>query len=211
MDKLDELKLSDKTIVIFSSDNGGVGGYEREGIARDTTDNAPLRMGKGSLYEGGIRVPFIVRWPGVTPAGTVCDQPATHVDLLPTVLEIAGAEAPHDYPLDGESLVPLFRNPRAAWQREAVYQHFPGYLGGSAGKWRTTPASAIITRSWKLIEFFEDGHCELYDLENDVGESNNLFDAMPERGQALRAQLHAWREAIGAPLPRPITDADRQP
>src|SRR6185436_6380306 len=106
---LDELKLADDTVLIFSSDNGGVGGYVREGLkqAGGVTDNAPLRSGKGSLYEGGIRVPFIVRWPGVTRPGSTSDVPAIHVDLFPTFLELAQAEAPKQT-LDGESLVKLF-------------------------------------------------------------------------------------------------------
>lgn len=205
--KLDEVGLSDNTVVIFSSDNGGVGGYEREGLnQRDITDNAPLRSGKGSLYEGGIRVPFLVRWPHVTPAGTRCDEPAIHVDLLPTLAQIAGAPLPHDYPLDGVSLAPLLRDPTAALDRPAVYQHFPGYLGAGPGKWRTTPGSAIITRRWKLIEYFEDSHLELYDLAMDLGESTNLAQRQPQVAHQLHQQLKAWRQAIGAPIPQPIAE-----
>src|SRR6478672_9051527 len=141
MGLLDELKLADNTVLIFSSDNGGVGGYVREGVkqAGDITDNTPLRSGKGSLYEGGTRDPFIVRWPGQVKAGSTCDVPTIHVDVYPTLLELAGTKATDGYVLDGESLVKLFRDGGAKLQRDAIYQHFPGYLGAGAGSWRTTP------------------------------------------------------------------------
>ncbi|MFN9914723.1 MAG: sulfatase/phosphatase domain-containing protein, partial [Pirellulaceae bacterium] len=103
--------------------------------AKDTTDNTPLRSGKGSLYEGGTRDPWIVRWPGKVAPGTTCDIPAIHVDVYPTLLEIAQAAAPADYVLDGESLVPLMRQTASALRRAAIYQHFPGYLGAGAGSW----------------------------------------------------------------------------
>jgi arylsulfatase A-like enzyme len=201
---LDELRLADSTVVIFSSDNGGVGGYAREGIAKEssgTTDNAPLRSGKGSLYEGGTRVPFIVRWPGVTQPGSTCDVPAIHVDIYPTFLEIAGAKPPPNYPLDGESLVPLLRDPGGALKRDAIYQHFPGYLGMGPGQWRATPVGMIHAGEWKLMEFFEDGRLELYNLSDDLGETKNLATQMPDKTKELYAKLVAWRQAINAPMP----------
>ncbi len=206
MQTLEDLKLAENTVLVFSSDNGGVGGYVREGLkqAGDVTDNAPLRSGKGSLYEGGTRDPFIVRWPGVTPPGTTCDIPAIHVDVFPTFLEIAGAKPPERQVLDGESLVPLFRDPKASLKREAIYQHFPGYLGAGAGTWRTTPVGTIQAGDWKLFEFFEDGRLELYDLGNDPGESRNLAREQPDRARQMHARLRAWREAIGAPMPTSI-------
>lgn len=204
MAALDKLQLADNTVLIFSSDNGGVGGYVREGIgAKDITDNTPLRNGKGSLYEGGTRVPFIVRWPGVTRPGSVCGVPAIHVDVYPTLLEIAGTAAPSDYPLDGTSLVPLFRDADASLNREAIYQHFPGYLGSGGNTWRTTPVTLIQSGSWKLMEFLEDKHLELYNLENDLGESKNLADEMPDKASELHARLAAWRQEINAPMPTP--------
>ncbi|HOY58080.1 MAG TPA: sulfatase-like hydrolase/transferase [Verrucomicrobiota bacterium] len=205
MQTLEELNLDGNTVLIFSSDNGGVGGYVREGLeqAGDVTDNAPLRSGKGSLYEGGTRDPFIVRWPGVTPAGSRCDVPAIHVDVFPTLLEIAGAKPPAGQVLDGESLVPLFRNPTASLKRDAIYQHFPGYLGSGGGTWRTTPVGTIQSGDWKLFEFFEDGRLELYDLRNDPGESRNLAREQPDRAREMHARLKAWREAIGASMPTP--------
>lgn len=200
---LDELKLADNTVLIFTSDNGGVGGYEREGIKRagKVTDNAPLRSGKGSLYEGGTRVPFIIRWPGVIKAGTSCDVPTIHVDVYPTFAEIGKAALPSGQTLDGESLVPLLRNPAARLQREAIYQHFPGYLGAGENTWRTTPVGTIEVGDWKLMEFFEDGHLELYNLRDDLGEQKNLAADNPEKTKELHAKMIAWREAIKAPMP----------
>jgi len=198
------LKLADNTVLIFSSDNGGVGGYVREGIkeAGDVTDNAPLRSGKGSLYEGGTRDPFIVRWPGVTKPGATCDTPAIHVDLFPTFLELAGAPTPKQQ-LDGESLVKIFRDAGATLKRDAIYQHFPGYLGAGKGHWRTTPVGTIQVGDWKLLEFFEDPRLELYNLKDDIGERNNLASKQPEKAKELHARMVAWREAIKAPMPTP--------
>ena len=203
MRTLDELKLADNTVLIFTSDNGGVGGYIREGIEKgggDVTDNAPLRSGKGSLYEGGTREPFIVRWPGITKAGGSCDVPTIHVDLYPTFLELAAAPRP-PHALDGESLVPLFRDPTAKLKRDAIFQHFPGYLGAGAGQWRTTPVSLIHSGDWKLMEFLEDGRLELYNLREDVGETKNLASTMPDKVKELHARLVAWRAEVNAPMP----------
>lgn len=201
---LDELKIADNTVVVFSSDNGGVGGYVREGVkqAGDITDNAPLRSGKGSLYEGGTRDAFIVRWPGQVKPGGTCNVPAIHVDVLPTLAEIAGAKLP-EQPLDGESLARLLRDPAGKLRREAIYQHFPGYLGAGAGHWRTTPVSLIQTGHFKLMEFLEDGRLELYNLRDDLGETKNLAQSMPEKTRELHAKLVAWRKEIGAPMPTP--------
>lgn len=202
MSTLDTLKLANNTVLIFASDNGGVGGYVREGIkkAGDVTDNAPLRSGKGSLYEGGTRVPLIVRWPAVAKPGTTCDVPTIHVDLFPTILDLAEAPKPRQT-LDGESLVKLLRDPSAKLDREAIFQHFPGYLGAGADHWRTTPVSLIQSGKWKLMEFLEDGRLELYDLEQDVGESNNLAKELPDKARDLHAQLVAWRNEVRAPMP----------
>lgn len=200
---LDDLGLAGNTIVIFATDNGGVGGYRREGIERgagEITDNAPLRSGKGSLYEGGTRVPFIVRWPGQVPAGTECKTPTVHVDLYPTLLALSGAKTP-EHPLDGESLLPLWRDPAGKLTRDAIYQHFPGYLGAGPGFWRTTPVSLVQKGDWKLMEFLEDGHLELYNLNDDLSEKTNLAEKDPERAEALHGQLVAWREGIHAPMP----------
>jgi arylsulfatase A-like enzyme len=194
--KLDELKLTDNTIVIFSSDNGGVGGY---GGGKGVTSNLPLRGGKGTLYNGGLRVPFIIRWPGHTRPGSTCPVPTLHVDLFPTFLQIAGAKKPSQV-LDGESLVPLFKDSSAKLRREAIYFHFPGYLEG-AKQWRTTPVGAIQAGDWKLMEFFETGTLELYNLADDLGEKNNLTKKMPEKTRELHTKLMAWRQEVKAAMP----------
>ncbi len=206
---LSDLSLSEKTVIIFSSDNGGVGGYEREGLGKanhDTTSNAPLRSGKGSLYEGGIRTPFIVRWPGVVKPGGISETPALHVDVYPTLLEITGSPRPENYTLDGASLVGVMKEPGKALDRDAIYQHFPGYLGMGEGKWRTTPVGVIQAGDWKLMEFFEDHHLELYNLREDVGESRNLAEMMPEKAKELHSKMLAWRASVHAPMPTANSD-----
>ena len=206
MSELEKQGIAENTVLIFTSDNGGVGGYVREGLkAGDTTDNTPLRSGKGSLYEGGTRVPFIVRWLGITPAGTQATTPSIHVDIYPTFLEIAGAAAPENYPLDGESLAPIFRDPKATLKRTAIYQHFPGYLGAGEDTWRTTPVGLIQEGPWKLMEFFEDHHLELYNLDQDIGETKNLAAEMPDKVKDLQTQMVAWRGQVGAKMPTPNT------
>jgi arylsulfatase A-like enzyme len=203
MAKLDELKLSHNTLVIFTSDNGGVGGYSAAGIrAQDITDNAPLRAGKGTLYEGGLRVPFIARWPGVVEPGGTSAEPIAHVDLFPTLLELAGATSRPKQPLDGVSFAPLLRDAQARVKREAIYWHFPGYLEGDGpGNWRTTPAGALRSGDWKLIEYFEDGRLELYNLKDDPGEKRNLAPELSDRAQALQGKLKAWRTELHAAMP----------
>jgi len=204
METLDRLGLADNTVLIFSSDNGGVGGYAREGIGKpngDITDNAPLRSGKGSLYEGGTRVPLVVRWPGVARPNSTCDTPTIHVDIYPTLLDMAGAAKPKDYTLDGESFVPLLRDASARLARKAIFQHFPGYLGNGDNVWRTTPVSVMHSGDWKLMEFLEDGRLELYNLRDDLGETKNLATAMPDRAKQMHDDLVAWRTAIKAPMP----------
>jgi arylsulfatase A-like enzyme len=143
---------------------------------------------------------LIVRWSGVTPAGTTCEVPTIHVDVYPTLLELAGAPRP-EHALDGESLVRLFRDPAAKLEREAIYQHFPGYLGAGPGQWRTTPVSLIQAGDWKLMEFLEDGRLELYNLRDDIGETKNLAEEQPEKTRELHARLQAWRAEVGAPMP----------
>ena len=201
---LDELGLSRNTLVIFSSDNGGVGGYVREGIKKggDVTDNAPLRGGKGMLTEGGIRVPWIFRWPGKVPEGET-DQPISSVDLFPTLLELGGANpADASQPLDGVSLVKVItQGGKGGLDREALYWHFPGYLGAGENSWRTTPAGAIRAGDWKLLEYFEDDRLELYNLREDIGEKENVAAKFPARAQELHSKLIAWRKSINAPMP----------
>jgi arylsulfatase A-like enzyme len=200
---LDELKLSENTLVIFGSDNGGVGGYEREGIRGGSiTDNIPLRGGKGMLYEGGIRVPYIFRWPGKIAPNAVCNEPIHNVDLYPTLLALTGTKPPATYPLDGTSYLDLLTNGGKMEQpRHPLFQHFPGYLGAGGGTWRTTPGGSIRAGDWKLLEFFEDGRLELYNLKDDIGEKHNLAAAHPDKVKELHGQLLAWRKELNAPMP----------
>ncbi len=205
--RIQELQLTGQTVVIFASDNGGVGGYpetDNSGRRIGVTDNAPLRGGQGMLYEGGIRVPFLVRWPGVTQPGSRTAQPAIHVDLLPTLCEIAAVRPPSSPTLDGISLVPVLRDSTATLGRDALFWHFPGYLEayGRPG-WRTTPVGVIRAGNFKLLEFLEDGRLELYNLVEDVSEKNNLVRSLPDKAHELQSKLAAWRKAIDASMPEP--------
>ena len=202
--KLDELRLADNTLVIFSSDNGGVGGYVAAGVkAREgITDNAPLRGGKGMLYEGGVRVPWAFRWPGRIKSGTVCEEPIISVDLFPTLLALIGSPVPKDQPLDGVNLIPLLSGDgKGTLNRHALYWHFPGYLGSGKNIWRTTPAGAIRVGDFKLLEFFEDGRLELYNVREDVGQKHDLAKENPDLARDLHAKLEAWRKEVNAPMP----------
>ena len=190
--KLAELKLSDRTAIVFTSDNGGLLGNARSPV----TSNVPLRAGKGSSYEGGVRVPLIVKWPGVAPAGAVCDEPVISVDFYPTILEMASVKGKHDEAVDGTSLVPLLRNPKENLSRDSIYWHYPHYHPGGA-----TPYGAVRQRDWKLIEFYEDMHVELYRIGADIGEKKDLSEEMPEKRDELRKALHEWRKRVGAQMP----------
>ena len=192
MAKLDELKLADDTVLIFVSDNGGLHKIYT-GKGDWVTSNAPLRDEKGTLYEGGIRVPMIVRWPGRVKPGTVSAEPVSTVDFFPTLLGIAGAA---DVPeVDGVSLLPVLAGSQKL-DREALYWHYPHYH-------HTAPCGAIRARDLKLIEYYEDGRLELYNLTDDLGEKRNLAQTMPGKAAELRAKLDAWRKAVGAKMPTP--------
>jgi arylsulfatase A-like enzyme len=200
MNKLEELGLTGSTVVVFYADNGGVWSI---------TDNAPLRGGKGMMHEGGIREPFIFKWPGVTQAGSISEVPIIGTDLYPTFMEIAGADKPADYLLDGESIVPLLNN-SGQLNRKAIFWHFPAYLqsyvagdgtGGDRTGWRTTPAGAVRIGDYKLIEYFEYGQLELYNIVEDMGETNNLALEMPGKVFELREIMYAWRDSVNAPVP----------
>jgi arylsulfatase A-like enzyme len=194
--KLDELEIADHTVVIFTSDNGG---FVNQYKGQTVTNNAPLRSGKGSLWEGGVRVPLVIRCPGVTPSGATCSEPVVSTDLYPTILQIAGlkGDAEHNADVDGLSLIPLVMDPKAELGRDAIYFHYPHYYP------TTTPVSSVRARDWKLIEFHEDMRVEVYNLRDDPSETNDLAAQMPERAAALRRQLHQWREAVDAQMPEP--------
>jgi len=186
-DGLRRLNLDQNTIIVFTSDNGG---------ALPTTDNSPLRAGKGSAYEGGVRVPLIVYWPGVTKAGTLESQPAMSIDLYPTILEMTGIKSLQSV-VDGVSLAPLLQTGTKP-DRDTLFWHYPHYHPGGA-----TPYSAIRSGNFRLIHFYEDRHDELYDLATDVGEKNNLAKTQPERVTSMRTRLFAWLKSVDAQLPTP--------
>jgi uncharacterized sulfatase len=198
--KLDDLNLAERTIVIFFSDNGGLrqayGGYG--GKKQIVSTNAPLRDEKGTLYEGGIREPLIVRWPGVVKAGSTCSEPVTSVDFYPTFLEIV--EGNSKQVLDGENILPLLKQ-TGKLKRDAIYWHYPHYH-------HSRPAGAIREGDYKLIEFFEDGQLELYNLKRDIGEKNNLAKTMPDKAADLQRKLAKWRQSVGAKMPTPNPDYD---
>jgi len=190
LEKLDELNLSDNTVIIFMSDNGGVSTSEGW-----PTSNVPLRAGKGWLHEGGIREPMIIKWPGVTKAGSVCSEPVISTDFYPTMLEMAGLSLKPEQHCDGLSLVPLFRQ-QGNLKRDALYWHYPHYSNQGS-----SPASAIRAGDYKLIEFYEDNHTELYNLKNDIGETANLADKMPEKAAELKKKLADWLKQMNAKFP----------
>jgi arylsulfatase A len=185
--QLEELKLTANTIVIFTSDNGGL--HVLESPNTPATHNTPYRAGKGFLYEGGLRVPAIMRWPGQVPAGRTMDTPIISTDWVPTLLELCGVKPP--VPLDGGSLAGLLRGGELA--ARPLLWHFPHYTN-QGGR----PGGAIRDGDWKLIEYYEDGRAELFNLARDVGETRDLAAEEPKRVAALKDQLAAWRKAIGA-------------
>jgi arylsulfatase A-like enzyme len=190
---LDEHGLRENTLVIFTSDNGGLATGEYSMSNGLATANAPLRAGKGWLYEGGVREPFIARWPAKIKAGATSDAPVSSPDLMPTLLAAAGASAPA--PLDGADLAPLFAGGKFTTER-ALFWHYPHY-GNQGG----APGAAIRRGAWKLIEWFEDDRVELFDLARDPGETANLAASEPQRVEVLRAELHAWQKEVGAQFP----------
>ncbi|RPI08721.1 MAG: DUF4976 domain-containing protein, partial [Acidobacteriales bacterium] len=198
--KLDQLKLARNTIIILTSDNGGL---RFEGGSKAlVTDNSPLRAGKGHLYEGGIREPLLVYWPGVTKAGAVCDFPVSTIDFLPTILEMAGGSAPRPGEVDGVSLATVLRG-RSAPSRAELYWHYPHYSNQGG-----VPAGAIRDGDWKLIEFYEDGSLELYNLRDDIGEKRNLAAREPKRAAAMHEKLKRWRSNVDAAMPSPNPNYD---
>ena len=195
LDEIDRLGIADDTLVIFTSDNGGWDG---------ATDNRPLRSGKGDLYEGGLRVPLIVRWPGViakgkpvTP-GTTNDTPVVSMDLSATILDAAGVKLPRTESLDGVSLRPLFDGKKS--ERDALYFHYPHFAWHKANR----PGGAIRSGPYKLIRRYDDNSLELFDLENDVSEKQNLAAQKPELAAKLEEQLTRWLKDTAAQMPTPV-------
>ncbi len=193
LDRLDALGLRDDTVVIFTSDNGGLSTLGRRGRP---TSNLPLRAGKGWCYEGGVREPMIVRAPGVTRPGATCDVPVTSTDFYPTMLELAGLPLQPKRHRDGLSIVSLLRGKKSL-EREAIFWHYPHYHGST---WE--PGAAVRAGDWKLIEFYEDDTVELYNLKNDLGERNDLSKKRPEKTTELLNLLHDWQKKVGAKMPR---------
>jgi arylsulfatase A-like enzyme len=193
----------ENTLVVFTSDNGGLGGYRDAGIdgGGNVTHNHPLRSGKGSLHEGGIRVPCIVRWDAMGRQGAVDPTPLQTLDLYPSLLAAAGVEIPAD--LDGVDLSPRFGGEPIAPVERSLYWHFPGYLEANArrGSWRQTPGSAIRRGRHKLIWLYESSTAQLYDLQADIGESTDLAAEQPDLRDALLADLRSWLASTNAPLP----------
>ena len=191
--RLDELGLTNNTAIFFFSDNGGV-------PRRAFTGG--LRAGKAFLFEGGIREPLIVKWPNRVPAGTVETTPVTSIDFYPTLLEMGGAADVAGHTVDGVSLLPLLSQ-AGTFDRSEIYWHYPHY--GNAG---STPTGAIRQGDWKLIEFFEDDHLELYNLAEDRAEENDLARELPQKAQELQIRLAEWRESVGAKSAPPNPDYD---
>jgi arylsulfatase A-like enzyme len=191
--KLEDLHLVERTVVFFMSDNGGLSA--KEGPNTPATSNVPLREGKGFLYEGGIREPMIIKWPGATTPGSVCHLPVSSVDFYPTILAMAGVKEDARQALDGLSLVHLLKQ-SGEWKRDALYWHYPHY-SNQGGR----PSGAIRQGNFKLIEFFEDSQLELYNLSEDIGEQTDLAAHEPEKAKQLHTLLVAWRNSVKAQIP----------
>lgn len=196
LDALTRLELDENTVVILMSDNGGLSTSEGH-----PTSNLPLRAGKGWMYEGGIREPMIVRWPGETAADSICDQVVTSTDFFPTMLEMAGLPARPKLHLDGQSMVPVLRGGRR--DRGPIFWHYPHY-GNQGG----APSGAVRSGDWKLIEWYENGRLELFNLAADLSEKNDVAEANPTVRDRLHQQLVEWRVATKAVMPGQRAERD---
>ena len=192
--------IADRTVVVFTSDNGGLSTAEGH-----VTSNLPLRGGKGWPYEGGIREPWIIRAPGVTKPGSTCDTPVITTDFYPTLLQLVGLPLFPEQHQDGISLVPLLKGDKLE-RKAPLFWHYPHY-GNQGG----APNGAIRDGDWKLIEWFEDGSLELYNIRNDPGEKQDLAPKQPEVVKELYAKLRAWRNKVGAVMPTPNPDFGKEP
>ena len=195
-----QLGLTENTFLIFTSDNGA---------HNVISDQKPLRAGKGAYYEGGIREPLVIVWPGKIRAGSKCDVPVTNIDFYPTILEVAGIKQPLTGNLDGQSLLPLLFEKEGFNEDRALFWHFPIYLqaydlNDTENRdvlFRTRPGSVVRKGKWKLHEYFEDGGLELYNLEEDLGEENNLAEKNRKKAEELKGILNEWRSKTNAPVP----------
>jgi len=194
-EKLEELGLSENTIIIFTSDNGGHGKW---------TSNYPWRGNKGNFYEGGIRIPLLVKWPGVTSAGSVSDIPVISNDFYPTLLEMAGLPLMPEQHMDGLSMTPLLKR-EGSIERERLFWHFPNYIGAGHPN-PSRPLSVVRQGEWKLIESLEDGSLELYNLEADPGETQNVASQNPDLAAELQTKLDQWRVATAVQMPEANPD-----
>ena len=200
LDKLKALGLDDEVVVAFTSDNGGLSTSEGS-----PTSNLPLRGGKGWLYEGGIREPFLVRWPGVTKPGSTSAHPVMSTDFFPTFVTAAGGKPKGVGPIDGTDLMPLLKGGNKL-DREALYWHYPHYSNQGG-----FPGGAVRMGDFKLVERFEDGKTHLYDLTKDIGEQNDIADKHPEKVNAMRKKLHAWYKEVDAKFLQPKKADGPQP
>ena len=201
--KLKELGLEENTIVIFTSDNGGLA---------SVTSNHPLRAGKGTFYEGGIRDPFCIKWPGVIESGAKSDFPANGIDLMPTFAEITSAELPKNQPVDGVSLLPVLKG-KSYSREKPLFFHFPLYLGGGKdisvlpayngeeNYWRAVPSTTVISDDWKLIYYYEYERYELFNLKDDISEQHDLSSKETRVAIQLLDELKEWTKEVNAPIP----------
>ena len=205
--ELEKQNLTKNTMVVFTSDNGGlIKRYDYQEETDDiVSDLAPLKGEKGSLHEGGIRVPLIVKYPGVVNAGTTCSEPAISYDFYPTFVEAGKGKLPTNQTIDGLNILPLLQNPKAKLNRKAIHWHYPHYH-------HDRPASAIRERDWKLIEYLDgSGDVELYHIAQDLSESKNLANEKKGKVGDLKQKLIAWRNDVLAriPIPNPSYDPKR--
>lgn len=200
IDRLKALNLYDNTVICFTSDNGGLSTSEGS-----PTSNLPLRGGKGWLYEGGIREPFLIRAPGISESGKVCDTPVISTDFYPTILDLAGVKPKPDQHRDGHSLTPLLKG-KMSIDRDALFWHYPHYSNQGG-----IPGGAIRVGDYKLIERFEDGRTHLYNLKTDISEHNDLSASMPDRTASMKTRLHAWYKDVDARFLQPKHPSDAAP
>lgn len=196
--KLEQLGLDDNTVIMFIGDNGGLSTSEGS-----PTSNLPLRGGKGWVYEGGIREPYLIKWPGIIRPGSICSVPVVSMDFYPTILDMAGLPAMPRQTLDGVSLVPLLKG-NGSIQREALYWHYPHYSNQGG-----FPGGAVRMGDYKLVERYEDGRVHLYNLKEDISEQTDLASQMPNRVEQMQSRLHSWYKDVDAKFLQPKPDGPK--